>query len=54
VMLPTLMHGGRGAVIAVANVFPKMCSNLYDAYRKGDYEEAAKLQRCLSYYDEIL
>ncbi|MGQ9552431.1 MAG: dihydrodipicolinate synthase family protein, partial [Candidatus Bathycorpusculaceae bacterium] len=28
VTLPTLMLGGKGAVIAVANVFPRMCNSL--------------------------
>jgi 4-hydroxy-tetrahydrodipicolinate synthase len=54
VTLPTLMQGGKGAVIAIANVFPKTCNDLYKAYRQGGYEEASRLQRCLSYYNEIL
>jgi len=54
VTLPTLMLGGRGAVIAVANVLPKMCSRLYEAFRKGDYEGASKLQRRISYLNEVL
>lgn len=54
VTLPTLMLGGRGAVIAVANVFPKVCSSLYAAFRRGDYEEASKLQRHISYLNEVL
>jgi 4-hydroxy-tetrahydrodipicolinate synthase len=54
VALPTLMLGGSGAVIAVANVFPKMCSSLYEAFRNGNYEEANKLQQKISYINEIL
>jgi len=54
VALPTLIMGGSGAVIAVANVFPKMCNDLYEAFRKGNYEEARKLQRQTSYINEIL
>ena len=54
VTLPTLMLGGRGAIIAVANVFPKVCSSLYEAFRRGDYEEAGKLQRRVSYVNEVL
>ncbi len=53
VTLPTLMLGGRGAIIAVANVLPEMCSNLYGAFKKDDYEGVIKLQRRLSYYNEI-
>lgn len=54
VALPTLMLGGRGAVVAVANVFPRMCSDLYEAFRRGDYEKANSLQRCISYLNEVL
>lgn len=54
VTLPTLMLGGTGAVIAVANVFPKMCSDLYEAFRKGNYEEAGKLQRQIAHLNEVL
>jgi len=54
VTFPTLVLGGKGAVIAVANVIPKICSNLYAAFRKGDYEEAGNLQRRISYLNDIL
>jgi 4-hydroxy-tetrahydrodipicolinate synthase len=52
--LSTLMLGGKGAVIAVANVFPKMCQSLYEAFKKGDYEKASLLQRRLSYLNDVL
>jgi len=54
VTLSTLMLGGKGAVIAVANVIPKMCSSLYEAFRKGNYDEASKLQQRISYLNEVL
>jgi 4-hydroxy-tetrahydrodipicolinate synthase len=54
VVLSTLMLGGKGAVIAVANVFPKMCRSLYDAFKNGDYEKASLLQRRLSYLNNVL
>jgi 4-hydroxy-tetrahydrodipicolinate synthase len=54
VVLPTLIIGGSGAVIAVANVFPKICSNLYEAFKKGNYEEASKLQQSIAYINEVL
>jgi len=54
VALPTLMLGGRGAVIAVANVFPRLCTSLYQAFRKGNYKEAAKLQQQVSFINEVL
>jgi 4-hydroxy-tetrahydrodipicolinate synthase len=54
VTLPTLTLGGKGAVIAVANVIPKMCKSMYEAFRRGDYEEASKLQLQVSYVNEVL
>jgi 4-hydroxy-tetrahydrodipicolinate synthase len=54
VALPTLLSGGRGAVIAVANVFPKLCSRLYVAFKKGRYEEASELQNQVSFANELL
>jgi 4-hydroxy-tetrahydrodipicolinate synthase len=54
VALPTFLLGGRGAVVAVANVFPKLCSQLYEAFKKGKYEEAKLLQRRVSFANEVL
>ncbi len=54
VTLPTLTLGGKGGVVAVANVFPKMCRDLYEAFRSGAYEEASRLQRRISYLNEVL
>jgi 4-hydroxy-tetrahydrodipicolinate synthase len=54
VTLPTLMLGGAGAIIAIANVFPKMCNDLYEAFRKRNYEEAGKLQHQIAHLNEVL
>ena len=54
VTLSTLMLGGKGSVIAVANVIPKMCSNLYKAFRKSNYDEASRLQQHISFLNEVL
>jgi len=54
VTLSTLMLGGQGGVVAVANVFPRMCYDLYEAFRNGDYKKAGKLQRNISYANEVL
>jgi 4-hydroxy-tetrahydrodipicolinate synthase len=54
VALPTLLLGGKGAVIAVANVFPKLCSQLYEAFKNGKYEEAKTLQKRISFVNEVL
>jgi 4-hydroxy-tetrahydrodipicolinate synthase len=52
--LPTLMLGGSGAVIAVANVFPKLCSSLYEAHKSGNRKQASELQRRVSSANEVL
>ncbi|MHA1885126.1 MAG: dihydrodipicolinate synthase family protein, partial [Promethearchaeota archaeon] len=31
-ILPTLMLGGKGAIVAVANVIPELCMNLYNSF----------------------
>lgn len=54
VTLSTLMLGGKGGVVAVANVFPKMCCDLYEAFGRGAYEEAGKLQQLIAYLNEVL
>lgn len=54
VALPTLMLGGRGAVIAVANVFPALCTRLYEAFKNGRFEEASKLQNRVSFVNDVL
>jgi 4-hydroxy-tetrahydrodipicolinate synthase len=54
VTLATLLAGGNGAVIAVANVFPKLCSRMYEAFKNGRCEEASKLQNRVSFVNEVL
>jgi 4-hydroxy-tetrahydrodipicolinate synthase len=54
VALPTLSLGGKGGVIAVANVFPKLCSELYEAFKNGKREEAEALQKRVSFANEVL
>jgi 4-hydroxy-tetrahydrodipicolinate synthase len=52
--LPTLALGGKGAVIAVANVAPKLCSDLYKAFKDGNCAEAWELQKRISHINEVL
>lgn len=44
VILPTLVLGGRGAVVAVANFMPEQIVKLYKAFKNGNLEEARKIQ----------
>jgi 4-hydroxy-tetrahydrodipicolinate synthase len=52
--LPTFLLGGKGAVIAVANVFPALCMRLYEAFRKGKREEASRLQERITLANDVL
>jgi 4-hydroxy-tetrahydrodipicolinate synthase len=54
VMLPTLTIGGKGAIIAIANTFPKLCVSLYKAFKKGNQREAAELQKTINHINEVL
>jgi 4-hydroxy-tetrahydrodipicolinate synthase len=54
VALPTLLAGGTGAVLAVANVFPTLCSQLYAAFKNGQYEEASRMQNRITFANEVL
>jgi len=53
-ILPTLALGGRGAIVAVANVIPETCVGIYNAYRKGDLGEAGRLQLKASFVNKVL
>jgi len=40
----TLSYGGKGAIAATANVAPKLVVEIYQAYVRGDIEQARKAQ----------
>jgi 4-hydroxy-tetrahydrodipicolinate synthase len=51
---PTLLMGGSGAIVAIANVVPELCSRLYEAFKNGDRETAKILQLKLNHLNEVL
>ncbi|MBN2336242.1 4-hydroxy-tetrahydrodipicolinate synthase [Candidatus Bathyarchaeota archaeon] len=53
-VLPTLMLGGRGAIVAVANVIPEACVGIYDSYKKNDLAGAGRNQHKASYVNKVL
>lgn len=53
-MLPTLMLGGKGAIVAIGNVIPGECVDLYKAFRKGDSMKAGKYQHTASLVNKVL
>ncbi|MGD0804469.1 MAG: 4-hydroxy-tetrahydrodipicolinate synthase [Candidatus Bathyarchaeia archaeon] len=52
--LPTLSLGGKGAILAIANVVPGTCVELYKAFRRGDIATAGKRQRTASHVNNVL
>ncbi len=52
--LPTLSLGGRGAVLAIANVVPGTCVELHQAFKRGDVITAGKRQRTASHVNNVL
>jgi len=43
-MIPALFMGAKGVISAIANAFPELFVESYDAYKKGNYEKAIGLQ----------
>ena len=42
--LPAFMAGAKGCVSGLGNAFPELMVGLWDTYKAGNYEEAARLQ----------
>lgn len=47
-ILEGLREGADGAIASTANVAPALVAGIYEAYRAGDLERAARLQAALS------
>lgn len=43
-IIPALFMGAKGAISAIANAFPELLVESYDAYKKGNHEKAIGLQ----------
>ncbi len=46
-LLPTLVMGGVGGIMAVANVVPDYCAEIFEAYQNGDLKHAKDMQLSL-------
>ena len=44
VLLPSLSGGAVGGILALANIAPGLCLEIYEAYHAGDLEKAHTLQ----------
>jgi len=47
IVLPALLMGASGAILAVANAAPALCVELYREFEQGHLEEARKIQEAL-------
>jgi len=54
VILPSLEVGASGAIVAIANVVPKLCCDIYDAFQRKDYDEARRLHLKAVLLNELL
>ncbi len=46
-LYPTIMAGGKGGTLALANIMPEECVKLYHLAKNGETERAAKVQMAL-------
>ena len=53
-ILPTLMMGGAGGIVAIGNVVPRICANIVDGYKKGDLKTAGANQLMASWVNKIV
>ena len=53
-ILPTLMLGGKGAIIAIGNFVPKESSELYRSFKEGDIATAGLRQHTASLVNKVL
>ena len=53
-ILPCLLMGGRGGVIAVANAAPRLCVEIYNHFKKNEIEKARQIQMDVLRLNEVL
>lgn len=46
-VLASLQLGCRGAIVALANVYPELCVGIHNCYQSGDLETAQLYQKAL-------
>jgi len=46
-LLPSIIVGARGGILALASALPEMCVALFNASRRGEIERARELQQAL-------
>lgn len=51
--LAAFIHGAKGGIFAGCSLAPKLCVDLYEAYRRGDLATAVTLQRQALHFSEM-
>jgi 4-hydroxy-tetrahydrodipicolinate synthase len=54
VLLPSLHMGAKGGIIAIANVVPRLCVDLYNAFMQGDFDTAKAIQMRVLVLNDVL
>ncbi|ASJ03730.1 dihydrodipicolinate synthase family protein [Thermococcus profundus] len=54
VMYPSWVLGAQGAVVAVANVAPELCVELWKAFKEKDHRKARELQLKVNLLNEVV
>ncbi|MBP1910982.1 4-hydroxy-tetrahydrodipicolinate synthase [Thermococcus stetteri] len=54
VMYSSWVIGAHGAVVAVANVAPEICAELWEAFKAGNHQKARELQLRLNLINEVV
>ncbi|WP_297501521.1 4-hydroxy-tetrahydrodipicolinate synthase [Thermococcus sp.] len=54
VMYPSWVIGAQGAVVAVANVVPELCAELWRAFEEGNHRKARELQLRVNLINEVV
>ncbi|HBC96911.1 MAG TPA: dihydrodipicolinate synthase family protein, partial [Clostridium sp.] len=44
-LIPNLLSGGNGLIAGLINVFPKLFTDAYKAFTRGDFQEINKFQK---------
>lgn len=52
--IQTAVSGGSGIIAGSANVFPKLCTKVWDLWAEGKYEEAMEMQVLVAKADFVL
>lgn len=54
VLLPALAEGAKGGVLALANVAPKECIQIYNYFKENKFKEAQKIQEKLIPVNKVI